>query len=97
MSCHSGAPAKLRPPTLSTVRPSGPAKALNLASLKGHYDFHLNWVQDPDSKLPPGLVAPHDPDQLSHFDFGALGLRRIPIQLAAETLVIDHIEEPSEN
>jgi len=65
--------------------------------LKGRYDFHLNWVLDPDSKLPPWVVGPDDPDQLSHFDFGALGLRRTPIQLSAETLVIDHIEKPSEN
>jgi len=65
--------------------------------LKGRYDFHLNWVQSPDSDLPSGLVDPHDPDPLSHFDFEALGLRRTPIQLPAETLVIDHIEKPSPN
>jgi len=76
---------------------SGGHPVQNQTGLKGRYDFHLNWVQDPDSNLPPGLVAPHDPDQLSHFDFNALGLRRTPIQLPAETLVIDHIEKPSEN
>jgi len=76
---------------------SGGHPVQDQTGLKGHYDFHLNWLQDPDSNLRPGLVDPHDPDPLSHFDFGALGLRRTPIQLPAETLVIDHIEKPSEN
>lgn len=65
--------------------------------LKGRYDFHLNQVLDPDPKLSPGLVDSQDPNRLSHFDFGALGLRCTPIQLPDETLVIDHIQRPSEN
>ncbi len=66
-------------------------------SLKGHYDFVLNWVQDPDSKLPEGVTSTDDPDPLSHWDIDGLGLRVTPIKIPADTLVIDHIEKPSEN
>ena len=62
-----------------------------------HYDFVLNWIQDPDSKLPEGVTSTDDPDQLSHWDIDALGLRVTHAKLPADTLVIDHIEKPSEN
>jgi uncharacterized protein (TIGR03435 family) len=65
--------------------------------LTGHFDFVLNWVQDPDSTLPEGVTSTDDPDPLSHWDINALGLRVTPIKLPADTLVIDHIEKPSEN
>jgi hypothetical protein len=65
--------------------------------LTGHYDFIVNWVQDPDSKLPEGVVDSNDPDPLSHWNIDALGLHVVPIKLPADTLVIDHIEKPSEN
>ncbi|HUD22928.1 MAG TPA: TIGR03435 family protein [Acidobacteriaceae bacterium] len=65
--------------------------------LTGHYDFVLNWIQDPDSKLPEGVVDSDDPDPLSHWDINGLGLHVTPINLPADTLVIDHIEKPSEN
>jgi uncharacterized protein (TIGR03435 family) len=65
--------------------------------LTGRYDLVLNWVQDPDSKLPKGFVDPNDPDPLSHWNIDALGLRATPINIPAEALVIDHIERPSEN
>jgi uncharacterized protein (TIGR03435 family) len=70
---------------------------LDHTGLTGHYDFVLNWVQDPDSKFPEGVTDSDDPDPLSHWDIEALGFRRVPIKLPADTLVIDHIEKPSEN
>jgi uncharacterized protein (TIGR03435 family) len=65
--------------------------------LTGRYDFVLNWVDDPDSDRPAGAISPNDPDPLSHWDINSLGLRLSPIKIPANTLVIDHIEKPSEN
>jgi len=76
---------------------SGGHPVLDHTGLTGRYDFALNWVEDPDSKLPEGVISTDDPDPLSHWDVEGLGFRRIPIKLPADTLVIDHIEKPSEN
>jgi uncharacterized protein (TIGR03435 family) len=65
--------------------------------LTGHYDFVVNWISDPDSKMREGLISPDDPDPLSHWNIDALGLHVAPIKLPTDTLVIDHIEKPSEN
>ncbi|HEY4382508.1 MAG TPA: TIGR03435 family protein [Acidobacteriaceae bacterium] len=70
---------------------------LDHTGLAGHYDFVLNWVQDPDSKLPEGVTPFGDPDPLSHWDINGLGLRVTPIKIPAQTLAIDHIEKPTEN
>ncbi len=39
--------------------------------LTGRYDLTLNWIDDPDSKEPPGFVSSDDPEPLSHWDFDA--------------------------
>ncbi|MGA1980917.1 MAG: TIGR03435 family protein [Acidobacteriaceae bacterium] len=65
--------------------------------LTDRYNFVVSWVDDPGSNRPEGIVSLNDPDVLSHYDIEALGLRRVPIKLAADALVIDHIEKPSEN
>ena len=65
--------------------------------LTGRYDFVVNCVSDPDSKVPEGVVAFDDPDPLSHWNIDALGLHLIPLRIPVDTLVIDHIEKPSEN
>jgi uncharacterized protein (TIGR03435 family) len=70
---------------------------LNHTGLTGRYDFVINWASDPDSKLPEGVVDSNDPDPLSHWNIDALGLHLAPTKLPAETLVIDHIEKPTEN
>ena len=76
---------------------SGGHPVQNHTGLTGRYDFVVNWVDDPDSKLPAGVISSGDPDPLSHWDIDALGLRLAPAKLPAETLVIDHIEKPSAN
>jgi uncharacterized protein (TIGR03435 family) len=65
--------------------------------LTGRYDFVVNSVDDPDSKLPAGAISSDDPDPLSHWDIDTIGLRLAPIKLPVDTLVIDHIEKPSDN
>ena len=70
---------------------------LDHTGLTGHYDFVLTWVDDPDSKLPASAIDSADPNRLSHWNVDALGLHVAPIKIPADTLVIDHIEKPSEN
>lgn len=65
--------------------------------LAGKYDFVVEWVQDPDSKLPDGVVDSDGPDTLSYWNMEALGFRRVSIKLPMDTLVIEHMERPSEN
>jgi uncharacterized protein (TIGR03435 family) len=65
--------------------------------LNGHYDFVVNWVGDPDSKLPDGAISFDDPAPLSHWDIESLSLRVASVKLPVDTLVIDHMERPSAN
>ena len=76
---------------------SGGHPVLDHTGLTGRYDFVLNWVDDPDHPGREGVVSTDDPDPLSHWDIESLGLRRAPIKLPVDTLVIEHIEKPSEN
>jgi uncharacterized protein (TIGR03435 family) len=65
--------------------------------LTGHYDLVVDWIGYPDSKLSVAYREPNDPDPLSRWNIEALGVRYVPINIPANTLVIDHIEKPSEN
>ena len=69
---------------------------IDRTGLTGKYDFNLTWLsQDPDER--EGFVSSHDPDPLSHWNLGALGLKVERVQIPTEHIVIDHIEKPSEN
>jgi uncharacterized protein (TIGR03435 family) len=69
---------------------------IDRTGLTGKYDFSLNWLsQDLDER--EGVVSSDDPDPLSHWNLGALGLRVERVQISTEHIVIDHIEKPSEN
>jgi uncharacterized protein (TIGR03435 family) len=76
---------------------SGGHPVQDRTGLTGRYDFVLTWVDDPDSKLPAGAISANDPDPLSHWDINSLGLHLAPTKLPVDTLVVDHIEKPSEN
>ena len=76
----------------------GRASGADQGQLAGKYDFVVEWAQDPDSKLPEGVVDSDDPDQLSHWNVEALGFRRVSTQAAGgHAGGKDHIERPSEN
>jgi uncharacterized protein (TIGR03435 family) len=69
---------------------------IDRTGLTGTYDLSLTWLGlDPDEH--EGAVPISDPFPLSHWNFGALGLKVVPIQIPTEHIVIDHIEKPSEN
>jgi uncharacterized protein (TIGR03435 family) len=67
----------------------------NQTNLPGRYDFVL--TQEPyDAPEPaPGMPAPPRPP--SDWDLKSLGLRLNPIKVTISTVVIDHIEKPSDN
>jgi len=69
---------------------------LDRTDLTGKYDFTLSWLSlGPDEH--EGFVEFGDPFPLSHWNFGALGLKVQRIQIPTEHIVIDHIEKPSAN
>jgi uncharacterized protein (TIGR03435 family) len=65
--------------------------------LTDRYDFSLSWITDAEHPERDGMVSSTDPDPLSHWDLNALGFRLVPMKVAIDNLVIDHIEKPSEN
>jgi uncharacterized protein (TIGR03435 family) len=65
--------------------------------LTGHYDFAVDWIGYPDEQLSMPHTKRNDPDPLSRWNIEALGLRSTSISIPDNTLVIDHIEKPSEN
>ena len=65
--------------------------------LTGHYDLVIDWIGYPDSKVSVAYKERNDPDPLSRWNLDALGLYAAPINIPTNTLVIDHIEKPSEN
>lgn len=67
------------------------------SGLTSHYDLVVDWIPYPDSKVPVAYLDPNDTDPLSHWKIQAFGLNYVPIKVPANTLVIDHIEKPSEN
>jgi bla regulator protein BlaR1 len=67
--------------------------------LTGKYDFTLTWLPaGPDEQEQDvGVIHFDDPDRLSHWNFGALGLRAQHAKLPTQDVVIDHIERPTPN
>jgi uncharacterized protein (TIGR03435 family) len=70
---------------------------IDRTGLAGKYDFNLTWLSSLDPDVPEGSVSMDDPFPLSHWNFGALGLKVEKIQIPTEHIVIDHIEKPSAN
>ncbi len=73
------------------------SSVLDRTGLTGRYDFDVDWIPYPDSKVPVPYRDPNDPDPLSHWNLDALGIHVASIKVPIKTLVIDHIEKPSEN
>jgi uncharacterized protein (TIGR03435 family) len=70
---------------------------IDRTGLTGKYDFSLTWLSSLDPDEREGYISTDDPFPLSHWNFGALGLRVEKIQIPTEHIVIDHIEKPSPN
>jgi uncharacterized protein (TIGR03435 family) len=77
---------------------------IDKTGLTGRYDFELRWERNPESLPPPGTSSvPSAPTNNVNRPsiFTALqehlGLKLVPIKAPLESIVIDHIEEPSPN
>lgn len=75
----------------------GGGQVVDRTGLTGKYNFTLNWLSSGPDEQHVGAISFDDPDKLSHWNFGALGLRAEKTKLPTEDLVIDHIERPTEN
>jgi bla regulator protein blaR1 len=65
--------------------------------LKGAYDFTLKWGSEQSVAASDGQEDGADAPSLFTAIQEQLGLRLVPSKAAAEVIVIDHIERPSEN
>jgi uncharacterized protein (TIGR03435 family) len=63
--------------------------------LKGKYQLVLKRIDM--SEAQNGMVSMDEKNPANVWDLAALGLKVVPIKLPAETIVIDHIEKPTEN
>ena len=71
---------------------------LDRTGIAGKYDFVLAYRSlDPPADEKGAFVTPNDPDPLANWNVQALGLKLQLIKIPTETIVIDHIERPSEN
>ena len=72
---------------------------IDQTGLTGTFDFTLSWVPDPDSS--PAFLSDSSTDLEGTPFFGALkdqlGLKLKPTRAPVQTLVIDHVEQPSPN
>src|SRR6185437_15996496 len=74
------------------VSSSAHTRILDQTGLTGRYDFALAMLPD---RIPSNHGEIRDPANV--WDLRALGLRTIPTKVPTVTLVIDHIDPPSEN
>jgi uncharacterized protein (TIGR03435 family) len=67
--------------------------------LKGKFDFVLEWTPDPTGPPPATGVLPPDPEGPTFLQAlrEQLGLKLEPTRGRIETLIIDHVDRPSEN
>jgi uncharacterized protein (TIGR03435 family) len=75
----------------------GGGQVVDRTGLTGRYDFTLTWLSSGPDEQHVGAISSDDPDKLSHWNFGALGLKAEQVKLPTEDLAIDHIEKPSQN
>jgi bla regulator protein BlaR1 len=75
----------------------GGGQVVDRTGLTGRYDFTLTWLSSGPEEQHEGGISSDDPDKLSHWNFGALGLRAEQVKVPTEDLVVDHIERPSMN
>lgn len=73
----------------------GGRNVINHTGLDGAYDFSLNWSNTTDAADPQD-GAPGEPTLFTAVQ-EQLGLKLVPTKAPVEVIVIDHIEQPSEN
>lgn len=74
----------------------GTKPVIDQTGLTGRYDVDLLYAVDP-SDGDGGAASTPGADVAHKYDWGALGLEMKPIKAPVMTVVVDHIERPSEN
>lgn len=73
---------------------------LDHTNLTGRYDITLDWTPDPGQVAAPGVPVPapdaNGPSLQTALE-ETLGLKLVSAKVPMNTIVIDHIEEPSPN
>ena len=71
---------------------------MNNTGLEGNYDFKLEWTPDPAPSAPDGqpVITAVGPSIFSALQ-EQLGLRLEATKGPVDVLVIDHVDQPSEN
>jgi len=81
---------------LSQSSPMSPVA--DKTGLTGRYDLVVSQIDMSSSPSPTGVtVSLSNLDPSNIWNLEALGLKLIPVKIPVETLVIDHIQRPSEN
>lgn len=75
----------------------GGGQVVDRTGLTGRYDFTLTWLSSGPEEQYEGGISSDDPDKLSHWNFGALGLKAEQVKVPTEDLIVDHIEKPTVN
>ncbi len=70
---------------------------IDKTGLTGRYDFHLQWTPDSAANGAPDSGAADAPPNLFTAIQLQLGLKLQPAKGPVPTLVVDHVEQPSEN
>jgi len=67
--------------------------------LRGNFDYRLEWLPEPNGARPPDPAGQPDLQGTTFLQalHDQLGLKLEPTKSAIQTLVVDHIERPSEN
>jgi uncharacterized protein (TIGR03435 family) len=74
-------------------------RVVDQTRLTGTFDFSLNWLQEREGPLDAGASQPADAEGPSFSEAlrNQLGLKLKPTKAAIQTLIIDHVEQPSPN
>ena len=87
--------------TLECAADIGGREVIDKTGLTGTYDFSLKWTPLQTTPAPGGNGTAPPPDVEGESLFTALedqlGLKLVPTKAQGHVLVIDHIEQPSEN
>ena len=70
---------------------------IDKTGLTGKYDFTLKWARDDDSVSPNADSATDAGPAIFTAVEEQLGLKLQPAKGPVEVLVVDHVEQPSEN
>ena len=82
---------------LNSIKGATGRDVIDKTGLTGRYDINLRWSPDPGASSPDGATPDDARPSIFVVLEEQLGLKLEPTKGAVKTLIIDHIEPPSEN